>query len=60
MPRKITLFFSEVVDLYNKIPPARPTNNTRTPAMTPSNELSLISGWKLLQVMQKTLEDRCT
>ena len=46
MPRKITLFFSEVVDLYNKIPPARPTNNTRTAEITLSSDLLFINGLK--------------
>ena len=38
--------FSEVADLYTRIPPTRPTNNTTTPEITLSNGLPVISGWK--------------
>ncbi len=45
-PKKIIRFFSELADLYTRIPPARPTNNTTTPEITLSKELPVIRGWK--------------
>ena len=45
-PRNIPLLFSEVAALYNNTPPARPTNNTKTPTTTLSKLVLVISGWK--------------
>ena len=42
----ITFLLSEVAALYSKTPPARPTNNTNTPIITPSKLVQVIIGWK--------------
>jgi hypothetical protein len=44
VPSKIPLFFSNWVDLYKKTPPARPTNNTKTPTITLSKLVLVIIG----------------
>ncbi len=42
--KNIPRLFSDVADLYSKTPPARPTNNIKTPNITPSKLVSVISG----------------
>jgi hypothetical protein len=45
-PKNIALLFSDVVALYSKTPPTRPKNNIKTPPITPSKLVYVISGWK--------------
>ena len=44
--KNISFFVWDVIDLYSKIPPASPKNKTRTPAITGSIFVPLISGLK--------------
>jgi len=43
-PRNIALLLSDVAALYSKTPPVRPKNNIKTPLITPSKLVFVISG----------------
>ena len=44
IPKKSLFLFSDVVDLYNEIPPAKPKNSTSTPKITKCILVPLIIG----------------